>query len=289
MLNAYCLGGSLYVPATHQDLLTIANGTRWPALRSVIFCTEDAVAENALEGALVHLEHCLTAMTATTAMLRFVRVRNPAVLARLLAQPGIEKLDGFVFPKLDINNADVYMDLLKNSKYLCMPTLETRDVFDTAKLIQLRDHLLGCHYEQRILALRIGGNDLLAILGIRRPRDRTIYRTPLGHIIAQIVTVFKPFGFQITAPVFEHLDCVQLLQEELSEDIAHGLCGKTAIHPQQLPVIETAFQVTPTDLAAAQRILNDERAVFQFNGSMCEIATHRAWAHHIVARQKTLS
>ena len=56
----------------------------------------------------------------------------------------------------------------------------------------------------------------------------------------------------------------------------------------QVPVIEAAFQVTPTDLDAAQRILSEERAVFQFNGSMCEIATHRAWAHTIVARQKTL-
>ncbi len=44
MLKAYRLGASLYVPVTHQDMLKIANGAKWPELRSVIFCTEDAVA-----------------------------------------------------------------------------------------------------------------------------------------------------------------------------------------------------------------------------------------------------
>jgi citrate lyase beta subunit len=284
MLNAYRLGGSLYVPATHQDLLNIANGTRWPELRSVIFCTEDAVAPDALEFGLENLGHCLERMTARCPTLRFVRVRNPGILARLLTFAGIEKLDGFVLPKLDRQNVDEYMDLLKDSRHLCMPTLETRDVFETSKMIALRDHLLDSGYQRRILALRIGGNDLLSILGIRRPRDRTLYRTPLGHTIAQIVTVFKPFGFQITAPVFEHIDCPEILREELSEDIAHGLCGKTAIHPSQVPVIETSFSVTPTDLEAARRILIDERAVFKFDGSMCEAATHRSWARQIVER-----
>ncbi|MBK1695327.1 ATP-binding protein [Chromatium weissei] len=284
MLNAYRLGASLYVPATHHDLLNIANGTRWPALRSVIFCTEDAVAETALETAIENLRKALAQMTTTCAMLRFIRARNPDILMQLLTLPGIEKINGFVFPKFDLSNADVYMNLLTDSKYLCMPTLETRDVFETAKLITLRNHLLGCHYQHRILALRIGGNDLLSLLGIRRPLDRTIYCTPLGHTIAQIVTVFKPFGFQITAPVFEHLNCSEILQEELSEDIAHGLCGKTAIHPNQIPMIEKSFRVIPTDLEAAHRILNDDRAVFQFNGSMCEVATHRIWAQHILER-----
>lgn len=287
MLNAYRLGASLYVPATHHDLLNIANGTRWPKLRSVIFCTEDAVAETALEFATENLRNCFAQMITPCAMLRFVRVRHPDILTRLLLLPGIEKIDGFVFPKLDLNNVDTYMNLLTDSPYLCMPTLETRDVFETAKLITLRDHLLGSGYQRRILALRIGGNDLLSILGIRRPRDRTIYCTPLGHTIAQIVTVFKPFGFQITAPVFEHFDCPEILREELSEDIAHGLCGKTAIHPDQIPIIETGFRVIPTDLEAAQRILNDKRAVFQFNGSMCEVATHRGWAEHILERMTT--
>ncbi len=284
MLKAYRLGASLYVPATHQDVLTIANGDKWPALRSVIFCTEDAVADDSLAEGLDNLRQALDQMQATVSALRFVRVRNPGILAWLLTVPGVEKLDGFVLPKLDLNNADDYLRQITNPRHLCMPTLETRDVFETARMIELRDYLLDAGYQHRILALRIGGNDLLAILGIRRPRDRTLYRTPLGHTIAQLVTVFKPFGFQLTAPVFEHLDCTEILKEELSEDIAHGLCGKTAIHPDQVAIIESGFHVSQMELEAARRILSSRQAVFEFDGSMCEVATHRAWATHILER-----
>jgi citrate lyase beta subunit len=284
MLSAYRLGGSLYVPVTHRDVTSIANGIKWPELRSVIFCTEDAVAPSALEFGLDNLRRCLEEMEPRDALLRFVRVRNPGILAWLLDLPGVEKLDGFVFPKFDRHNADRYMELMQGSDHLCMPTLETRDVFETSRMITLRDHLLDRGYHHQILAFRIGGNDLLSLLGIRRPRDRTIYRTPLGHTIAHLVTVFKPHGFQLTAPVFEHIDCPEILSEELSEDVAHGLCGKTAIHPSQLPVIEASFRIAPSDLEAARLILDDERAVFKFGGSMCEVATHSSWAMNILAR-----
>jgi citrate lyase beta subunit len=42
--------------------------------------------------------------------------------------------------------------------------------------------------------LRIGGNDLMKLIGIRRPRDRTIYQTPIGYVIANLVTIFKPLA-----------------------------------------------------------------------------------------------
>lgn len=285
MLDAYRLGGSLYVPVTHRDVLSVANGLKWPELRSVIFCTEDAVAPKALESGLANLRDCLQQMEPRPSLLRFVRVRNPEILDWLLALPGIEKLDGFVLPKFDLSNADRYLERLGDSEHRYMPTLETREVFEPARMIALRDHLLERGYHARILALRIGGNDLLSLLGIRRPRDRTIYRTPLGQTIAQLVTCFKPYGFQLTAPVFEHIDHPEVLREELGDDIAHGLCGKTAIHPSQLPLIEASFRVAPSDLAAARRILEEsEQAVFKFGGSMCEPATHSTWARHILDR-----
>ncbi|MCF7996111.1 MAG: HpcH/HpaI aldolase/citrate lyase family protein, partial [Chromatiaceae bacterium] len=138
MLEAYRLGGSLYVPVTHKDCLQIANGRKWPELRSVIFCTEDAVAAEALGTALDNLRQVLDKMHPGSETLRFVRVRNPETLTWLLDLPGIDKLDGFVLPKLDMSNIDAYMDQLGGSRrrYHCMPTLETRDVFDPARMTE---------------------------------------------------------------------------------------------------------------------------------------------------------
>jgi len=139
----------------------------------------------------------------------------------------------------------------------------------------------------RILALRVGGNDLLALLGLRRPRGMTIYRTPLGPVIARLVTTFRPYGFMLTAPVFEYLDLPELLEQEVSEDLAYGMIGKTAIHPTQIAPIEQHFRVTPHDLAVARAILDASApAVFRMNDAMQEVATHRAWAERTIEQSR---
>jgi citrate lyase beta subunit len=87
--------------------------------------------------------------------------------------------------------------------------------------------------------------------------------------------------------VFEHLDLPELLDEEVQEDIAYGMVGKTAIHPTQIAPIEAHYKVKPQDLAAAHAILDPNApAVFRMHNSMCEVATHRAWAERTVAQSR---
>ncbi|GGY04139.1 ATP-binding protein [Massilia dura] len=281
------IGASLYVPATHKHLPGIANGERMASLRSVIFCTEDAVAERELEFALACLADTLETMHPDARLDRFVRVRNAEVLKRVLAMNGAGKLTGFVIPKATRDNLDDYLGPLADTRHLLMPTLETAEVFDPAEMRAMRLRLAAPDVAHRILALRIGGNDLLALLGLRRSRDMTIYQSPLGPVIASLVTTFRPHGFRLTSPVFEHLDCPALLAQEVQQDIAYGMVGKTAIHPSQIELIEQHFRVQPTEVAMAQRILErDAPAVFRMDDSMCEVATHRNWANAVIARAR---
>jgi citrate lyase beta subunit len=287
MVESQRLGASLYVPATYGNLLAVANGTKYPNLRSVIFCTEDSVAESDLQEALRNLYHVIEEM-GTCRTLRFVRPRNALVLQRILDMPGAEKLDGFVLPKFCRRNMRTYLALLRNTEFKIMPTLETAEVFDDQQMRRLRDSLLDSDWAQRILALRIGGNDLLAILGIRRPRGVTLYETPIGDVISSLVRIFKPAGMQLTAPVFEYLDDKMVLEEEIKKDMAFGLVGKTAIHPSQVDLIERFYRVRNDDLAVAQRMLsNDGPGVFRMDGAMCEPATHAPWARGIIERAAT--
>lgn len=76
------------------------------------------------------------------------------------------------------------------------------------------------------------------------------------------------------------------MTRELALDIAHGLVGKTAIHPNQVAVIEQALRVSADEHADALRILNSTQAVFKSQGAMCEPATHRRWASAILARAR---
>lgn len=164
-----------------------------------------------------------------------------------------------------------------------MPTLETREVFNDASMQDLLRRMDRARWRERILSLRIGGNDLLSLLRMRRPRGRTIYETPIGQVIARLATTFIPYGFSIAAPVFEHLDDVETLSREIEEDLNYGLLGKTAIHPSQVPLIERHYRVRQQDVETAIRILHhDAPGVFKLHQSMCEPATHRPWAHSVL-------
>lgn len=283
MANTTTLGASLYVPATHKRLGQIAASD----LRSVIFCTEDAIRHTEVPDALTNLRAVLPQLPDDASLQRFVRVRDLEVLELIMQMPGVERLSGFVLPKITRHNFPDYCAAVRHSDHLLMPTLETIDVFDEQEMVLFRQCLQQPGIQQRILALRIGGNDLLALLGIRRPRNLTIYRTPLGLVIAKLVTLFRPYGFALTAPVFEYLDKPALLAQELEEDLAHGLVGKTAIHPSQVALIDQHYRVPHADIEVALRVMDDAApAVFRMHDSMCEVATHSAWAKGVVERAK---
>jgi len=279
------LGVSLYLPCTRHDLLALANGERHAEARSLIFCTEDAVRDDELERSIRNLAAVLP-MLAPRPTLRFIRVRGPEVLRRALALPGIERIDGFVLPKITRPKLRSYLDLLEGMPpFELMPTIETIDAFDPAEMIALRSLLCEPAVRPRILSLRIGGNDLLALLGVRRSPERTIYQTALGPLVAQLAGYFRPHGFNLTAPVFEGLRHPEVLASEVDLDLAHGLFGKTAVHPEQINVIEAMYSVSSEDLEMAQRIVAAEGpAVFRMHDTMCEKATHATWARIILER-----
>ena len=273
------LGAPLYMPGNRRDILEIANGEKYPWLRAMIFCTEDAVLQADVDSCVRHLGLCLQGFKNTTQQYRFIRVRNPDVLGRLLALPDIDKIDGFVLPKFTEDVFNDYLDQLRDTTFKVMPTLETKEVFNVNAMTKLCQGLLQSDMAENVLMLRIGGNDLMNLLGLRRERASTIYETPLGHIIAQLVTIFKPYGFSLSAPVFEYLDDPHTLLREMKMDLAYGLIGKTAIHPTQVPMIEDyEMALSLSDL--------DAPAVFRMHDAMCEVATHQQWATQILSRQQ---
>lgn len=286
-MTPLALGASLYVPATRPDLAAVAGGRKYPALRSVIVCTEDAVHPRDLPAALDNLAALLARGEAGGPRV-FVRPRDPAVLRRVLAMPGARRLTGFVFPKFTRRNLpDYFAAFGPDDPYRVMATLETVEAFDAGEMRALRDDLLADPHRRRLLSLRVGGNDLLQLLGLRRPRGGTIHATPLGAVIAQLVATFRPHGINLTGPVYEYLADARGLAREVRRDLAGGLFGKTAIHPAQVPVIEAEYKVSARELREAERVLDPAApAVFRHDGAMCEPATHRRWAEAIAERAR---
>lgn len=278
------LGAALYVPASRQDLGSIVRGQKLPGVRTIIVCTEDAILEHELRPALRNLEMALADFPMAVGRRTFVRTRSPEVLQRILAMKGAECLDGFVLPKARLESLRHYFVLLANTRYRVMPVLETREVFEQKKMTALLRFMTRQEIRQRILLLRIGGNDLLSLIGIRRPIGKTIYQTPIGQVITQLVTTFRPYGFDLSGPVFEYLNDPSTLRKEVEEDLAHGLVGKTAIHPAQVRQIEQAYRVCVSDVDDARTILSEGApAVFRYHDAMFEPSTHRNWALKVLS------
>lgn len=275
------------MPATRGDIVAHANGEKLSFLRSMIFCTEDAVRLDELEDALQNLKDALPLFRPTNA-LRFIRVRNPQIMSEVLRMPGIRHVDGFVLPKATRKNIGRYLELLsKTDNFLLMPTLEDADVFIPCEMLKLRNMLLKADAKSRILSLRIGGSDLLHQLGVRRLPTRSVYDTALGGLISMLAGIFIPHGFNLSAPVFEGLAFPRVLAEEVKRDLLHGLFGKTAVHPDQVTLIEKAYSVSSKDFEMASRMLEHSApAVFRMHDTMCEAATHRRWAVSILERAR---
>lgn len=290
-VSPFALGATLYMPATRNDLLDIVFGEKLRGLRSLVVCLEDAVSECDVDTALANLQQLLTAIGVRGGRpefgpLVFVRPRDSGMALMLAQWPLMRHVDGFVMPKLTLKNLKQWHDAVNGSELFLMPTLETKEVFDPSAMVDLRDAMLET-VRERIIALRIGGNDLMGCLGLRRNPNTNIYLTPMGYVIPMLVGVMGSAGFSLTAPVFEQLHSPELLVEELALDMAHGLVGKTAIHPAQVVTIHRALQVGIDDLNSARAILSESApAVFQFNGAMCEPATHLKWATNMVERAR---
>ncbi|WP_256991490.1 HpcH/HpaI aldolase/citrate lyase family protein [Burkholderia sp. AU6039] len=290
-ISPFALGATLYMPATRSDILDVVSGTRFPELRSLVVCLEDAVAAIDVDSALANLRALLMNIDARggraeSGPLLFVRPRDAAMAAVLNDWPLMKHVDGFVVPKLTLQSLSSWERAVSHPDLYLMPTLETADVYDPGAMVELGS-ALKANLNRRIIALRIGGNDLMGCLGLRRNPATTLYSTPLSYVIPMLAGIMGAQGFALTAPVFEQLATPHLLNEELELDIAHGLVGKTAIHPSQIRIIQEALRVSLEDFNCATLIVNDAApAVFKHNDAMCEPATHYKWAVNILERAK---
>jgi citrate lyase beta subunit len=279
------LGATLYMPSTRTDLAEVGNGLKFKNIRTIVYCTEDSIREEDLPSALANLKKTLPRLESGS-LYRFIRPRNPEVLKILLSMPCINRITGFVLPKSGSGSLSSFLPLLESHEnFEIMPTLETKIALDLFELYRLRDFLLNSTVCHRILALRIGAMDLLNILNIRRDINKTIYDTPLRHAVDQLITVFRPAKFDLAAPPYEGLENPGVLADELKEDIGRGLFAKTAIHPSQADIIQSAYMVGSEELEMAKSIVNpDNPPVFRFGGRMCEKAVHTEWAKNVLER-----
>ena len=134
MTKAVELGATLYIPVQHPRLAEVLAGSN-PDLRSVVICLEDSLHETEVGAAQDVFCATLRALdTAPPALIAYTRPRNPAMLTWMQAQPGIERLAGFVLPKVTTTNLPDWLARLESPAHGIMPTIESAEAFDRAAL-----------------------------------------------------------------------------------------------------------------------------------------------------------
>lgn len=284
--SSYALGATLYMPIIHPRVPDYLRGAADFPASSVVLCLEDALAENDVARGIATLKNLLRHSPVASQARIFVRPRSLDMALALAELPGIEKIDGFVAPKILPETAAAWMGLARAADLRLMPTVESAQFFDPGRITALRE-VLDDHDKHRIAAIRLGGNDLLAAMALRRHSGITSWEGPLAWVLSMASSMLISAGYPVAAPVFDIITDLDTLKREVRQDVAAGFVSKTAIHPAQVPHILDAFRVSDAEVAQARAILDGAaQAVFQIGGVMCEPSTHRAWAQRIMARRE---
>ena len=284
-IDYFELGATLYIPIMHKNLEAILSQKKYPFLKSVVICLEDSTALCDVEQGMKILEALLKDFK-QSALKVFIRARNIENLRQILCFEYINKVDGFALSKFDTNNITQYLSIfIKANEFYLMPILETKDVFSSRKLHDILTELEP--FKERILVIRIGGEDILSQLHSIRDCSKTMYEImPLYLVVSSIINTFMPNGFYVSSVVHACFQNLETLDRELLSDKEHQLFNKTSIHPKQIERIQASYCVNQEELTIANKLLHEEDAIFAHGGRMYEKTTHSNWAKNIVKRYK---
>lgn len=286
--DAYSLGATLYMPILHPKVASVLHGHVPAPASSIVLCLEDALAERDVADGLNRLDRLIRDLPDRIPVRAFLRPRDMNMARALCVRAAGTVIEGIVAPKVTPDTLPDWFDMTREASLSIMPTLESASFFDPGRICAIRD-ILDDHPNDaaRMAAIRLGGNDLLSALALRRARGVTSWEGPLGWILSMASSILIAAGYPVAAPVYDVIDDLETLRREVDRDVAAGFISKTVIHPVQTPVVNDAFRVSADDIAQARAALDSEAAaVFQLGGVMCEPATHRAWAKRTMARKE---
>lgn len=303
----YSVGALLYCPANKESIADSIIHEKFGNKFSLALCLEDTINDDFVTEAEQTLIESINKIFINYQKQPFylpkifIRVRNSEQIERLTKafKEGIEIITGFIIPKFNSDNATEYINqLIKanelvSKKIYMMPIYENSSIIDlrnrTDILYSLKDSLSPI--EELVMNIRVGGNDLCHMFGFRRHSDESIHRIkPISNIFSDIITIYG-MDYVVSGPVWEYYagdNWEKGLIQEIQDDKLCGFTGKTVIHPNQIPIINRAYQVSRNDFNDAQAILNWNRNSNAFvSGSeskerMNEYKTHINWAQKTV-------
>lgn len=308
----YSVGPLLYCPGNRKTIAQAIIRQKFGDSFSLSLCLEDTISD-------LHVEEAERCLCSSIRQIResmetlsfyvpkiFIRVRYPKQITRMRALLGDDcrLISGYILPKFSPENADAYIQEIiaanepSDRPVYLMPVYESACLTDLRRradiLYELKEKLSAV--EELVLNIRVGGNDLCNLFSFRRHENESIHSIrPVSDIFSDILTVYG-MDYVVSGPVWEYYSgdgWEEGLRSEIADDKLCGFIGKTVIHPNQIDIVNRAYQVTPKDYADACSILNWDRASIRdvsANPSgerMNEKKTHTNWAKKILWMSET--
>ncbi len=299
----YSVGALLYSPANNATIYDSIVNQHFGTKYSLALCLEDTIRDDCVQEAQQKLIDTLRRIHMRRVSDEFfvpkifIRVRSPFQIGLLYQQLGEASclVTGFILPKFSLENADAYLQEIIKVNETALQPVYTMPIYESASIIDLRsrfDILYALKdklsaIEDRVLNIRVGGNDLCHMFGFRRHETETIHQIqPVASIFSDIITVYG-MDYVVSGPVWEYYNgpyWKQGLLNEIAMDRLCGFVGKTVIHPNQIDVVNDAYKVPQKDYADACAILNwdhHSHLLVSANSAkerMNEYKTHSNWA-----------
>jgi len=284
MIDYINLGATLFVPSTHKDLPDIINRQKYPKLKSVVIDLEDALNDSELDQAKDIVKDLLLSYEKNS-LLVFIRPRNPENLKDILTYKHVDKIDGFILPKFSLDNADMYLNLLNDTKHSFMPSIEGKELFDRDALKRLKNILL--EYKERILLVRFGLEDMLRQLSMKRSCEYSVFDyAACASVLGDLLAIFKSAGFVLSGGVYPCFKDKEGFVKDVKRDLREGLFSKTIIHPSQIDIVDELYKVSQDELREAKELLDSSQAVINLEGKMGEVKTMSPYAKEVIKRAK---
>ena len=190
--------------------------------------------------------------------------------------------DGYVLPKIEtaeqIEHVSMLLSAYEDQYGWEQNSLKLIAIIETAKgIVNLKEIAQA---SPRLDALVFGAEDLAGDMGA----IRTVQGWEVFYARSAVVTHARAFGLDAIDTVFIDLKADdEALIEETTLALNMGYTGKLAIHPKQVTPIQSVFTPTPTEIEAAQALVDahnqhqaDGTGVFEYQGKMIDMPMVRA-------------